>query len=440
MSNIENMKTVRRVTSIRGTLLAGASACVLLLGGFSAWAFSVPLSGAIIAQGTVITDGSVQVVRHERGGVLAALAIREGEAVRKGAVLATLTRAEDRASAEELKARIASLTVKQARLSAEQQGGENFYATLDDLPTDGRDVPDALFAQLVADQEQEFASRRKQLADTTQVLAAQRDGLAEQMEGIKGELHALEEQRKSLGKDIALRREGVAKGLGRENVLRELERQADGVTGGIAKAEASIATLNHQIAETESRIAAERSTFLQKVGDELSRVRSERIEALEALSGKVDAVARIEVRSPVDGVVNKLHVNTVGSAVEPFAPLFEIVANDQPLLIEAKVSPGDIDDVYPGQKAQTVLSAFNRRLYDPVDAKVTFVGADARQEQADQPAYYTIRLSVDEAERARLPEIVPGMPSEVYLVTHERTFADYIAEPFIQSFQRAFRQ
>lgn len=436
MSKIDSPKTVRRVTSIRGTLFAGASTCVLLLGGFSAWSFSVPLSGAIIAQGTVITDGSVQVVRHERGGILATLAIREGEAVRKGTVLATLTRAEDRASAEELKARVASLTVKQARLAAEQKGKDRFDATLESSV----DVQGALFTQLVADQEEEFASRRKQLADTVQVLSAQRDGLAEQSKGIEGELHALEEQRRSLDKDIALRREGVAKGLGRENVLRELERQADGVTGGIVKAEASIAALSHQIAETENRIAAERSAFLQKVSDELSRVRAERIEALEALSGKADAVARIEVRSPVDGVVNKLHVNTVGSAVEPFAPLFEIVANDQPLLIEAKVSPGDIDDVYPGQMAQTVLSAFNRRLYDPVDAKVTFVAADARQESADQPAYYTIRLSVDEAERARLPEIVPGMPSEVYLVTHERTFADYIAEPFIQSFQRAFRE
>ena len=98
MTSTDSVKTVRRVTSIRGTLLAGASACVLLLGGFSAWAFSVPLSGAIIAQGTVITDGSVQVVRHERGGVLAALAIREGEPVRKGAVLATLKATPHRGS------------------------------------------------------------------------------------------------------------------------------------------------------------------------------------------------------------------------------------------------------------------------------------------------------------------------------------------------------
>ncbi len=185
---------------------------------------------------------------------------------------------------------------------------------------------------------------------------------------------------------------------------------------------------------------AERSSFQQKVADELAKVRAEKLEATEALLGKQKAVARIDVRAPVDGIVNKLHVNTVGSAVEPFSPMIELVAEEQPLLIEARVHPADIDDIYPEQQARVVMSAFNRRLYDPVSAKVTFVASDARQDRADQEPYYTVRLVVDPADRQALPKILPGMPSEVYLTTHERTFADYIAEPFIQSFQRSFRQ
>ncbi|MFB2552434.1 HlyD family type I secretion periplasmic adaptor subunit [Ensifer soli] len=433
-------RTIARLTSVRGALLTGGLATALFLGGFSAWAFGVPLAGAVIAPGRVVTDGNVQVVRHERGGVLARLDAREGMEVAAGDVLATLSRAEDRAAAEEMRSRVASLTVKQARLAAEQAGEEAFSIARGDLPEAARTVPPARFAALLADQQNEFASRRRQLADALAVLFAQRRALEEQARGLDSDRAALESQRRSLGEDIRLRRAAVARGLGRESVLRELERQDDGLKGGIDKALAQISALDHQRAEIGNRMAAERSAFLQKVGDELSRVRSESLEAIEALAGKADAVARIEVRAPVDGVVNKLHVNTVGSAVEPFAPMVEIVARRQPLVIEARVQPSDIDDVYPGQPARVVLSAFNRHLYDAVTATVVFVGADARQDQPDQEPYYTVRLSVPEPERAKLPAILPGMPSEAYLSTHERSFAAYIAEPFIQSFERAFRQ
>lgn len=440
MKMAERQRTMRQVTSFRGPLLAGLATCAVFLGGFAAWAFGIPLSGAIIAQGTVIKDGNVQVVRHERGGVLTFLKVREGAEVRSGDVLATLTRADDQASAEELKARIASLTAKQARLSAEQRQEDSFTVALDELPETARDLPEGLLSQLVSDQEQEFATRRKQRSDLSNVLNAQRRGLAEQIAGAEGELAALARQKASLLQDIELRRKGVANGYGRENILRELERQADGLAGSIARTEASILALKQQMIETDNRMAAEQSGFMEKTGDELARIRAERLVAVEAMAGRAEAVARIDVRSPVDGVVNKLHVNTIGSAVEPFAPIFEIVADDQPLLIEAKVNPADINSVYRGQAAHAVISAFNRRLYDPVQAEVTFVGADARQDQPDQPFHYTIRLVVDDAELARLPEVMPGMPSEVYLLTHDRTFADYIAEPFIESFQRSFRQ
>lgn len=433
-------KALRRVTSIRSPLLVGALTSAVFLGGFSAWAVSVPLAGAIIAQGSVVTDGSVQIVRHERGGVLASLLVKEGEQVNAGQVLATLSRSDDQAAAEELTTRLAGLLAKEARLAAEQSEAAVFEAQMVTLPDLLSDLDPSRLLPFLSDQQQEFSSRRRQLSDTAEVLQAQRRALADQRSGTEGELAALRNQQSSLAQDIALRRKAIAQGFGRESLLRELERSQDALTGNIEKATALLSSLAHQISEIDSRMTAEHSSFQQKVADELSNVRAEKLEAMEALVGKKNAVARIDVRAPVDGVLNKLHVNTVGSAVEPFSPMFELVAEEQPLLIEARVHPADIDDVYPEQQARVVMSAFNRRLYDPVAAKVTFVASDARQDRADQEPYYTVRLVVDPTARQDLPKILPGMPSEVYLTTHERTFADYIAEPFIQSFQRSFRQ
>lgn len=440
MKVYDRQRVILGVTSATTPIVIGTLMVFVFLGGFSAWAFSVPLSGAIIAQGTVITDGNVQIVRHERGGVLSTLLVKEGQTVNRGEVLATISRAEDRSAVEELKTRIASLSVKQSRLLDEQAGKADFTIAPSDLGDSASQISNTLLDELVDDQRQEFLSRQKQLADALEVLSAQRLSLEKQIIGAEAELEAMDKQQQSLEIDIKLRRDAATKGLGRETVLRELERESDGLTGRILKAQAGKASLQYQIDETDSRMAAERSGFMEKVGNDLSRIRAERLQALEALTGKADTVSRIEVRAPVDGIINKLHFSTVGSAIEPFAPMLEIIAGNQPLLIEAKIEPSDIDAVYPGQDANAVLSAFNRRTYDPVAAKVTFVGADARRDRPDQPLYYTIRLSVDDDERSKLPHIVPGMPSEVYLVTKERTFADYIAEPFIQSFQRSFRQ
>lgn len=431
---------LRRVTSIRGSLVAGAAASVLFLGGFSAWAFGVPIAGAVIAEGVVVKDGNLQVIRHERGGVLTQLRTREGAGVKAGDLLATLTRPEDRAAVDELMTRVVSLALRQARLAAEQAGAANFSPSAQDLPAAAGSIAAEKLAALVADQRQEFASRAAQLKDTLAVLVAQRRSLEEQQIGTRGEIDALQSQLASLAQDLETRREAMKSGLGKPSVLREFERQQSALEGSLARARSTLAALDHQLEEIEGRMTAEKSAFLQKVGDELSAVRSELLAALENLRGKTETAARVEIRAPVDGVINKMHVNTVGSAVEPFAPLFEIVSDDQPMLIEARVRPADIDEVYPGQEARVALSAFNRRAYDPVPARVEFVSADSRQDRVDQPPYYTIRLSVDADAAAALPPILPGMPSEVFLLTHERTFADYLAEPFIESFDRSFRQ
>nr|WP_321443439.1 HlyD family type I secretion periplasmic adaptor subunit [uncultured Cohaesibacter sp.] len=437
-ANIENV--LESVTSVKASLIVGITSTLVFMGGFAVWAFGVPLSGAIIAQGTVITDGNLQVVRHERGGALSGLFVKEGEHLKKGQVIATLSRPEDKAAAAELKARIASLSIKQIRLEAESRNADSFGKA--DLASNEASqlVEASTFSDLITDQMNEFTNRKKQLSDTIDVLLAQKRALQEQKAGTQSEVSSYRVQFSSLSEEVSLLREAARQGYGRANVLRERERSHAELKGKIEKSTSTIASYEQQIDEVEHRISAERSNFMEKVSTELAKVRAERMEAVEALSGKVDAVARIDITAPVDGVVNKLHINTIGSAVEPFAPMVEIVSDDQPLLIEAKIQPADVDQVYPKQKARAVLSAFNRRLYDPVSAEVTFVGADARQDRADEPPYYTVRLRVDETAGAQLPSIVPGMPSEVYLTTYDRTFADYIAEPFVQSFQRAFRQ
>lgn len=432
--------SIDAITSIRGPAMAGLGVIALLLGGFSAWAFSAPLSGAIIATGKIVTDSNAQIVRHERGGVLAALLVREGSHVQEGDIVATLQRAQEQSALQELRARIAGLAARQQRLTAEQLDRNDLAISIDTLPKSVEGLEATLIDYLINDQMTEFRDRRTQLSDTLGVLLAQRRAFEEQMLGSQGQLDALNGQLSSLATDVELRRTAIKDGFGRESALREMERQEGSARGEIAKMNSTLAALRHQIEEIDQRIGSTRSQFKEKVSNELSKTRSELIEAIETLAGKAETAARVDIRAPVTGVVKTLHVNTIGSAVEPYRPLLEIVPEGRPLLIEAHIQPTDVDNVFPQQKAKVVLSAFNRHLFDPADAHVEFVAADATKDEATGQSYFVVRLAVDATNDKPLPPIVPGMPAEAYLVTGDRTFAEYIAEPFVQSFQRAFRQ
>lgn len=431
------------VTSIRSTALFGVSVVALFMGTVGSWASLAPISGAVVASGQVVTDNKTQIVRQERGGVLAALNVREGQVVKAGEILAVIDRVEDKSAREELIARTAALVARERRLMIEQREEVGTQVTVMDVFANIGGVDKLELSRLealIADQNDALATRRAQVTGTINILQIQKRTLEQEKAGVDGELTALHNQMASLSEDIRLRRAAANSGFGREAALRELERQADTVRGNIIKAETGLVSLQHQSEEIDQKIAATRSDFLQKVSEELSKVRAERLETEEALAGRTRALERVDVRAPMAGIINKVNTNTIGSAIEPYASLVEIVAEDQKATVEVRIHPADIDDVFPGQHARVVLSAFNRHLYDPVSGAVNFVSADARLDEASGQTYYTVRLVLDPEQQKALPPVVPGMPAEAYLLKHDRTFVDYLAEPFIQSFQRAFRQ
>jgi HlyD family type I secretion membrane fusion protein len=129
--------------------------------------------------------------------------------------------------------------------------------------------------------------------------------------------------------------------------------------------------------------------------------------------------------------------------VNPGEPLMDLVPRDQPLVIEARVSPKDIDVVYPGLKADIHLSALNARHLARVQGEVTQVSADRLTDQKTGEPYYTAQIQVDLAEiQKKTPEVKlsPGMPAEAMIITGQRTTLDYLIEPIRSSFRRALRE
>jgi len=426
-----------RVTDISGLARIGALALGSFAAVFLVWGVLVPIAGAVIAPGRVVSDGNIRILSHEGGGVVAEIRAREGQRVVAGETVILLDPVNAEARLDQLRARLAGLDLKIARLVAERDGTV-FPPSWDTFAEFVADHDPALLPDLLADQAGEHtnwvARRDAELA----AVGSQGDALERKRDGLVAEIAALERQRGSLDQDLELRREALADGFGRAARLREIERETARLDGTLAQTQARLEALDRQRAEIASRLKAAGAGFAQQVSTELAASRAERLELAERLDAAQTAVDRVEIRADAAGVINRLHVNTVGGAVEPFAPLVEIVPDDAPLLVEARIAPTDIDEVHAGQAADVVFAAFSRDAHDPVPATVVFVSADARADERTGAEFYTARLSVDPVDGGDL-RIVPGMPVESYFSTGRHTLLQFLLEPVTDSFSRAFR-
>ena len=175
---------------------------------------------------------------------------------------------------------------------------------------------------------------------------------------------------------------------------------------------------------------------------ELRDVESQLLDLAERFRAADDVLNRIEIVSPIDGFAVDLQVFTSGAVIRPGDRLLDVVPDSEKLVIEARVTPTDIDIVHAGLEAQVSLSAFNQRVTPTVEGTVTWVSADRLTDASSGEEYYTARIDLKDQNDPRLNglKLLPGMPAEVLIRTGERTLIQYLISPVEQSISRSLRE
>lgn len=418
--------------------MAGVVVSTLLLAGVGGWASTTEFSGAVITNGTVVVDTNVKKVQHPTGGVVAKLFVREGQRIRAGDIVARLDETVTRAnlaivakSLDELRARKSRLVAERDRLAAVAMPAS--FADREAEP----DVVEAM------------ASERSLFAIRREARAGQKSQLRQRIEQLLEEIKGQENLREAKADEVSLihqELEGVRslwmKNLVPMNRLTALEREATRLRGEQAQSLASTAQAKGRIAEIELQIIQIDQDLSSEVAKELRDVDSKIGEATERVIAAEDQLKRIDIRSPQDGYVLQLSIHTVGGVISPGETVMQIVPDDDALSVEAKVLPQDIDQIRFGQEAVLRFSAFSQRVTPEVFGKVTRISADVSVDPKTNQSYYLARIGIDmgEIERLGSVRIVPGMPVEVFMKTHDRTVMSYFTKPLHDQVQRAFRE
>ena len=416
----------------------GFAAIALFAGGFGVWAATAPLSGAALASGVVAAAGQNIAVQHLEGGIIDDVRIRDGARVEKGDVMFVMDGTDARAQRNRLQLQRIALRAQLARLVAERDLEDTltFSADLRALAeTEG-------VADIVDEQAGEFEARLSRYRQESVILNQRIASLREQVVGLEGQIEAGEQQRAVLKEEIARKEDLLEKGLTGRDEYTQLVRADAQLFGQLAQTRAQIASIRTQIIEAEEQVARATTQRVEQAVTSLSDVRSRLSDIDEQLAAADAVLNRVVVRAPTDGVVVSIARNKPGAVIAPGETMAELLPTTGDLIVEARLSPLDIDVVTVGQEASLRFSALNTRITPEVDARVTYVSADRLVDEATQEPYYTARLEIAETLPANIErdQIYPGMPVETFISTGDRTFFEYLSKPITDSFQRSFRE
>lgn len=410
-----------------------------VFGLFGAWAALAPLSSAALAPGVITVESYRKTVQHLEGGIIRTIAVRDGDQVNKDQVLAELDDTQSRAQLEVLRGQYYIDAAREARLAAQGDGLERVSYPQDLLATDDSRARDAIQVQ-----DQTFQVRKTAHENEVSVYERQIEQLKAKVKGLFAQKHSRDRLVQSYRSELEDFRSLLKEGFTEKQKVRELERNLAQSEGQLGELLSDIAATELQIGETELKIMQLKKELQREVTKELGEVQGQLFELKEKIQSLEATVKRTVVTAPEAGMVLGLAVHTLGAVIPPGGRILDIVPQKEKLLVEAQVSPSDIDRVKVGQTAEIRFTAFKTRETPKIEGKLIALSADrlVDEQKKENPPYYLARVEVtpegiQDLARQSL-DLVPGMPAEVLINTGSRTLLQYLTQPLTDSFARSF--
>ncbi len=396
---------------------------------FFVWATLFSVDKVTRGNGRVLPSVQNQIVQHLEGGIVRQILVREGQHVHKGDVLLRVENAYTGAEFQNARTDVIAKKIMLARMDAEVSGAADFVVPAN-LATAAPEI--------AASEVGLFRSRRAQRGQETGIIDEQSRGhraeissLQARMSNLRGEEHLMMEQ---LGK---LERAYTEEAISEREVLDKRAALLS-LRTRIADVQNQIPQSNAQLGESAARRNEVWTREMEETKEKATQIRLELTKADESFGAAKDKAVREEVRAPMDGVINKLYVQTEGGVIRGGEPLIEIVPVDKVVMIEARIAPKDRGEIWSGLPATIKVSAYESSVYGGLDATVIDVSPDVVQDQKGE-VYYRVRLRANTAGFGADKPVLPGMTAEVNIRSGKQTIMDYILGPIINIGQNSLR-
>ena len=424
--------------SARGDLILGGAIIALFFLFFLGWAALAPLDAGVYAQGQISVAGNRQSVQHREGGAVSALSVAEGDRVRQGQILITLSSGELQATERGVAGQVISLLAQRSRMIAERDKLSTIPvpAEFADLSPEDRPLAD----EALRLQGLQFAARRTGRSTETGVLGQRQGQLGQQIEGLQRQIESNMEQRRLIEEELEGLKSLAARGFAPQNRVRALERTAAALDGELGSLRAQVASAGEAVGQTRLEILGVSTKMNEDVADQLRQVEVQLNELRPRLVELRSQIAKSQIRAPATGQVVGLTVFTVGGVIAPGQVLMDIVPDNASQLIVAEISPTDIDNVRVGMSTEVKFPGLRDRSIPLLHGTVTRVSPDAFTDDKTGRRHFRAELIVPEKELAKLgasaQHIRSGMPVDIVILLRKRSALQYLVEPLVNSLWR----
>lgn len=421
-----------------GTILFGLSAILVAVAGLGVWGGTAPLASAIVANGKFVVDSRRKKIQHAEGGTIRAIHANDGDRVKAGDILLELEGGRVRTNFAVTRVAYMGALLSAARLRA-------IVAKQDVITVpkfvEGAEKDDEI-AQLLSSQKILLTALLEEQAGQVKVLRQRIAQLKDEVAGLNAEKTAVLRQKDMATEElqtlIALQKKGYAT---RDRVLaaRREKTQLEGRHGRLSN---RIASARKEMGTTELEIIQLRVKLQRETIAELRETEQKIFDLKERFLEADLRMKNLEIRAPVSGTVVDSQISTIGGVIRSSEILLEIVPDRDRLLVEARVKPEDVDNVFVSLPTTVRLSGMNQRRIMPLDGRVVYVSADSLEDPNSGASYFMVKAAIPSAELGKVSDLrlVPGMPAEIMIKTGKRTAIAYLMQPFFDSMNRAWRE
>ena len=339
-------------------LAVGFLALAALLGGFGLWSTQARIAGAVLAPGQIEVEQNRQVVQHPDGGVVDKILVKEGDVVAEGAVLIRLDPARVTSELNVTESQLYEIRARKARLAAERDDSEAMDIDAD-LEEATRERP--AVAELIAGQMRLFQARRASEQKESEQLERRGAQILNQIEGIEAQQAALRRQLDLIAEELGAQQSLLDRGLAQASRVLALRREEARLSGQVGELTALAAESRGRITELEIQKLKLGTTRREAAIAEIRDLQFREVELAERRLTLKQQLSRMNIRAPAAGIVYGLEVFAPRSVIRPAEPVLYIVPQDRPLIVSARISPSDVDEVFVGQTVTLRLSALGTR-------------------------------------------------------------------------------
>ena len=424
--------------------MAGLLLCFLV------WAYFSALQQVTSGMGKVIPSTQVQIIQSLDGGVLQKLFVQEGMQVLKGQAIASIDDTRFRSDFAEQKQEVDSLRANVIRLRAELSSiligiNENWKRQIEiniKVPVYPEDLQqNAKF--MVERQQEEYSGRLDNLINQLAIQAQQIQQREQEVAELGSKINTLKISYEIASKELDLTRPLAEKNIVSKIERYKLERSVNELKGELSAVRLLAPKLKSALQESILNRRETALAYRTEARSELNELQNKLSRINESQVGAQDKVTKALILSPVVGTIKTIHINTLGGVVKPGETIAEIVPTEDKLMVEAKIKPRDIAFIYPGLPAVVKITAYDFTRYGGLTGKVEHISADTTQDEEGN-SFYLIRVRTDASsiknKNGKEMPIIPGMLTEVDVITGKRTILEYILNPILRANEAALRE